>query len=207
MKIKKIYLLVSIFIIILVLVACSESKGDSPKPLAKEGVQPYSLSESEKYLLRSFGMEKNSQIISFNAPKEAITMDINVYRLANDDMWEIIGGSGISIGKEREPIDKLSGTFAMQLRENHAIDFNINMAGRASFKTDEIILDTETMASMKGFLQEYQDIEIDKEIPVALMVYDSGTSMRTYSLEDYFEPAIFEGMELVQVVTLMFINE
>lgn len=207
MKIKKNYLLVSISIIILVLVACSESKGDSPKPLAKEGVQPYSLSESEKYLLRSFGMEKNSQIISFNAPKEAITMDINVYRLTNDYMWEIIGGSGISIGKEREPIDKLSGTFTMQLRENHAIDFNINTVGRASFKTDEIILDTETMASMKGFLQEYQEIEIDKEIPVALMVYDSGTSMRTYSLEDYFEPTKFEGMELVQVVTLMFKNE
>ena len=207
MKIKKNYLLVSISIIILVLVACSERKGDSPKPLAKEGVQPYSLSESEKYLLRSFGMEKNSQIISFNAPKEAITMDINVYRLTNDYMWEIIGGSGISIGKEREPIDKLSGTFTMQLRENHAIDFNINTVGRASFKTDEIILDTETMASMKGFLQEYQEIEIDKEIPVALMVYDSGTSMRTYSLEDYFEPTKFEGMELVQVVTLMFKNE
>ncbi|WP_236912116.1 hypothetical protein [Clostridium sp. Cult1] len=116
-------------------------------------------------------------------------------------------GGGISIGKEREPVNQLSGTFNLQLKENHAIDFNINSSGRASFKTDEIILDTETMASAKGFLQEYQEIEIDKEIPVALIVYDSGTVMRSYSLEDYFEPAKFEGMDLVQVVTLMFTGE
>lgn len=101
----------------------------------------------------------------------------------------------------------MSGTFNLQLKENHAIDFNINSSGRASFKTDEIILDTETMASAKGFLQEYQEIEIDKEISVALIVYDSGTVMRSYSLEDYFEPAKFEGMDLVQVVTLMFTGE
>ena len=119
----------------------------------------------------------------------------------------VIGGGGISIGKERVPIEQLVGTLAMQLRENNVIYFNINCGGRASFKTDEIILDTETMASAKGFLQEYQEIEIDKEIPVALIVYDSGTVMRSYSLEDYFEPAKFEGMDLVQVVTLMFTGE
>jgi len=60
----------------------------------------------------------------------------------------------------------------MQLKENHVVDFNINSSGRASFKTDEIALDTQTMASAKRFLQEYQKIEIDKEIPVALIVYD-----------------------------------
>lgn len=207
MKSKRYSLLMSILIVAVVLVACSKSELDYPKPLAKEGIQPYNLSESEKYLLRSFGMEGNSQIISFNAPKEAIAMDINVYKLGNDNMWEIIGGAGISIGKEREPINQLAGTFTMQLRENHAIDFNINSGGSASFKTDEIILDTEIMASTKGFLQEFQMIEIDKEIPVALMVYGRGTIMRSHSLQDYFEPSRFEDMDLVQVVTLTFRSE
>ena len=31
------------------------------------------------------------------------------------------GGGGISIGKEREPIEQLAGTLAMQLRENYNI--------------------------------------------------------------------------------------
>jgi len=54
---------------------------------------------------------------------------------------------------------------------------------------------------------QFQGIEMDKEIPVAIMVYDSGTIMRSYSLQDYFEPSKFEGMDLVQVVTLTFRGE
>ncbi|HSH50422.1 MAG TPA: hypothetical protein VK982_01725 [Bacteroidales bacterium] len=206
MKSNRFYLIMTVLIIAVVLVACSNN-GNSPNASVKEGIQPYNLSENERYLLQSFGMEGNSHIISFNAPKEAISLEVKVYKLGDNKKWDVIGGGGISIGKEREPVNQLSGTFTLQLKENHAIDFNINSSGRASFKTDEIILDTETMASAKGFLQEYQEVEIDKEIPVALMVYDSGTVMKNYSLEDYFEPAKFEGMDLVQVVTLMFVGE
>ena len=203
---RKILFPLILIIIAMVIVACSNTT-DSPKLLTKEGITPYDLSESEKYILQSFGMEGNSQIISFHAPKEAITLNVNVYRLEVDKSWKSIGGGAVSIGTDREPIDQLTGTFTMQLKENYAIDFNINTSGRASFKTNEIILDAETMASTKGFLQEFQKIEINKEIPVALMVYDSGTSMRSYSLQNYFEPSKFDGMDLVQVVTLTFTDK
>lgn len=206
MKKKRLFSLILIFIIVMTLVACS-NKTDSPKLLTKEGIMPYELSESEKYILQSFGMEGNSQIISFRAPKEIITLNINVYKLENGKSWSNIGGGAISIGTEREPAEQLTGTFAMQLKENYSIDLNINSSGRASYKTDEIKLDTETMASTKGFLQELQKIELNKEIPVALMVYDSGTSMRSYSLQDYFAPSKFDGMDLVQVVTLTFTDK
>lgn len=192
-----------LIMMIVTLSACS-SKTDSPKLLSKEGIAPYELSESEKYILQSFGMDGTSQIIAFNAPKEAISLNVNVYRLGDDETWSNVGKGGISIGTDREPIDQLTGTFTMQLRENYAIDFIINAGGRASYKTDEIVLNSETMASIKVFLQEFQDITINTEIPVALMVYDSGTSMRSYSLQDYFEPSKFAGMDLVQVVTLEF---
>ena len=36
------------------------------------------------------------------------------------------------------------------------------------------------------------------------MVYDSGSSMRGYSLQDYSSPSIFGEMDLVKVVTLTF---
>ena len=192
-----------LFILMVTLTACS-NKADLPKVLCKEGISPYELSESEKYILQSFNMDGTSQIISFNAPKEAIALNVNVYRLEEDGKWSSIGGGGISIGTDRKPIDQLTGTFTMQLKENYTIDFVINASGKASYKTDEILLDSEAKASIKGFLQEFQDITINTEIPVALMVYDSGTSMRSYSLQDYFEPSKFEGMDLVQVVTLEF---
>lgn len=200
---KKLVLLAILVLLITTLVGCSK-KSDEPKFLDKEGIAPYELSESEKYMLQSFGMEENSQIISFNAPKEAITMNVNVYRLEDNNTWAVIGGGGVSIGSDRKPVDQLIGTFTMQLKDNYTIDFNINLSGGASYKTDEILLDHEISVSAKWFLEEFQEIEIGEEIPIAIMVYDNGTSMRSYSLEDYFEPSVFEGMDLVQVVTLSF---
>lgn len=39
------------------------------------------------------------------------------------------------------------------------------------------------------------------------MAYSSGTTMKSYSLQDYFEPLKFSGMDLVQVVTMTFSDE
>lgn len=126
-----------LFILLLMLTACS-SKADLPKVLSKEGISPYELSESEKYILQSFNMDGTSQIISFNAPKEAIALNVNVYRLEDGGKWSSTGGGGISIGTDRKPIDQLTGIFTMQLKENYTIDFVINAGGKASYKTDEI---------------------------------------------------------------------
>ena len=200
---KKTFSVVLIFIIMMMLAACS-SKTNLPKHLSKEGIAPYELSESESYILQSFGMDKNSQMFSFKAPKEVISLKVNVYRLESSENWVEIGGGAISIGSDRTSTDQLAGAFTVQLEENYAIDFNINCNGLASYKTEGISVDSEIITSEKGFLQEFQSIEINTEIPVALMVYDSGTVMRSYSLQDYFEPSKFEGMDLVQVVTLKF---
>ncbi|MDC7286328.1 hypothetical protein NXH76_00800 [Blautia schinkii] len=188
------------------LTACS-GIGGSSKELTKEGIAPYELSDSEKNLFISFGMLDTSQIISFKAPKEAITLNANVYQLDKNGTWEMTGHGAMSIGKEREPVDQLSGLFTMQLRDHFAIDFNFNCAGLASYKTDEIEYDIENFASTKGFLQEFQKIELNTEMPVAIMVYDSGTSMQSYTPQDYFEPSKFKDMDLVQAVTLEFTDK
>lgn len=203
MKAKRLIGAVLLISVMVTLAACS-NKSDLPMTLDEEGIAPYELSDSEKYILQSFGMDGTSQIISFHAPKETNSLYVNVYRLEDNEMWRNIGGGGVSLGTDRKPEDQLTGTFAMQLKENYSIDFHINASGLASYQTDEISLDTEPTVSVKGFLQKYQTIEMNKEIPVALMVYDSGTSMRSYSLQDYFEPSKFEGMDFVQVVTLEF---
>ena len=149
-------------------------------------------------------MDNTSQIITFKAPEEAITMNVKVYCLEDSEKWSPVGGSAISIGKSREPIEQLEGTFAMQLQENYVIDFYINCAGQMSSKSEEIVFDSEGMASVKIFLQEFEEVELNTEVPVALMVYDSGTGMKSYSLQDYYEPSEFAEMDLVQAVTLEF---
>ena len=184
----------------LLLSACSSSQD-------REGIGPCDLSEQEVELLEAFGIRDTSQILTFKAPKGAITVSTNVYQLTDDGAWEVIGDGQISIGKEREPVDFLEGSFVMQLRKDYGIDFRINCAGQASYETEGTVMKQEPLASTRGFLQEFKTIELNTEIPVAVMVYDSGTSMQSCGPDDYYEPEKFEGMDLVQAVTLEFSDE
>ncbi|AOT71236.1 hypothetical protein [Geosporobacter ferrireducens] len=203
---RRFFTIFLIIVIIMVFSACSNNTG-TPKLLSKEGVAPYELSESDTYLLQSLGLEKDTNIISFKAPKTARSLKVNVYVLNDNDTWNVMGGGQVSLGQDANPDDRLEGTFAMMIKDNYAIDFNINTMGRASYQTDTLDVDSEIVASSKGFLTDFQRIEINKEIPVAIMTYDSGTSMRSYTMEDFFSPSRFEEMDLVQAVTLIFTDE
>lgn len=203
---KRLMLIVTLVCMTAALTACSGSAG-MPKYLSEEGIAPYELSEGEKYILQSFGMEGASQVISFNAPKDALSLDVTVYRLGDGGSWDNIGGGGISIGTDRKPTEQLTGTVTMQLKEDYSIDLHVNSAGTAAYITDPLSLEGEAMASLTGFLQKFQTITLNTEIPVALMVYDSGSRMKSYALEDYFEPSKFDGMDLVQAVTLTFSDQ
>lgn len=184
--------------------ACSGTSTECDFKLEKEGIAPFELTERESILLQSFGMQNNSQIISFKAPKEAISLIVNVYYMKDGSNWESIGGGAVSIGKDRQPIDQLEGTFTMLLKDNYAIEYNINCGGRGSYKSDGLPTEDKFSSSMISFLREFQEIELNKEIPVALLIYDNGSSMESHSLEDYLDPSKFEGMDFVQAVTLTF---
>lgn len=188
------------------LVGCLGNK-DELTLLNKEGIAPFELTKREAYLLQSFGLDNNAQIIAFNAPKEALTLEVNVYRLKDHATWESLGKGAMSLGNERTATEQLSGTFTALLKPDYTIDFHINCNGRASYQTDKIDFDSDYMASSKTFLREFKNIEMNKEIPVAIMLYDGGTSMRSYSLEDYFEPSKFDPIDLVQVITLTFTDK
>ena len=103
--------------------------------------------------------------------------------------------------------EQLTGVFTMKMKENYAVDFYINSNGLYSFHTNSITLDKEILASQKAFLQDFENITLNTEIPVALMAYSSGSTMKNYSLQDYFEPVKFSEMDLVQVVTMTFSDE
>lgn len=60
------------------------------------------------------------------------------------------------------------------------------------------------MVSFRGFLTEFEEVELNKEIPVPIMIYDNGTSMKTYCMDDFFFTSTFESVDLVQAVTLTF---
>ncbi|MDE5698398.1 MAG: hypothetical protein K2I96_13480 [Lachnospiraceae bacterium] len=135
-----------------VFTACSNVQSSSDK----EGIAPYELSEREQDLLEAFGMSDTSQILTFHAPKETQTINVNIYRLVDVNVWEKIGGGAISSGVERESSELLSGSLTMQLRENDCIDININYAGQYSFQTEPIVSDQKIVGSTRGFLESFR---------------------------------------------------
>ena len=55
-----------------------------------------------------------------------------------------------------------------------------------------------------GFLESFENIELNAEIPVAVMLCGSGTRMPGCTPQDYFDPSKFEGIDFAQAVTLEF---
>ena len=194
-----------LFLFLLSLAGCTMSSSEDAD-LAQGKIAPTVLTESAQDVFDAFGMRDTSQMLSFNAPAGARSVEISVYRLGTNGTWASIGGGGLSLDDGQTQNAELSGTFAMQLREHYSMDIFVRCSGLYTFQTDEIVLDQQIVSSLKGFLRDQQEITLNTEIPVALLVYDDGTAMDSYSLQDYFESDGFAGMDLVQAVTLEFLD-
>ena len=201
---KKLFAVIAVLSLAFSLVSCKDVS-ESKFAMKEEGIAPYQLSEEGKYILESFNMQRNSKLISFNAPKEAITMNINLYRL-KDGKWEKSSdGGGISIGSEREPVDRIQGTLALTVnQDDHSIDYVINCGGTFSSYFSAAQTETETSVSAFCFLEELKTIELNKEIPVLISVYDSGSSMPAFSVDRFDDPSRLEDKDLVQALTVTF---
>ncbi len=149
--------------------------------LSKTGIAPYECSDSE-----------------------SVSMTVTISRLEEDGTWKEIGGGTISSGDDLSGREPLSGALTMKLEEDRRIDFHIRTSSLFSFRTDPVLPEPETLGSMTAFLQEFTEIEENKEIPAAILTYDSGSTMRSCSLQDYFDPSVFEGTDLVLAVTVRF---
>lgn len=149
--------------------------------LSKTGIAPYECSDSE-----------------------SVSMTVTISRLEEDGTWKEIGGGTISSGDDLSGREPLSGALTMKLEEDRRIDFHIRTSSLFSFRTDPVLPEPETLGSMTAFLQEFTEIEENKEIPAAILTYDSGSAMRSCSLQDYFDPSVFEGTDLVLAVTVRF---
>ena len=149
--------------------------------LSKTGIAPYECSDSE-----------------------SVSMTVTISRLEEDGTWKEIGGGTISSGDDLSGREPLSGALTMKLEEDRRIDSHIRTSSLFSFRTDPVLPEPETLGSMTAFLQEFTEIEENKEIPAAILTYDSGSTMRSCSLQDYFDPSVFEGTDLVLAVTVRF---
>ncbi len=205
---KKFWIIAALVAFVTLLPACSSSvKQPDTIKASKEVVQPYKFSAEETRLLTSFGMESKAHVFAFKAPASAKALHVNIYRLNKDGAWESSDGGEVLLSENDPPAWKLEGNVALLANDDYSFTYRINTMGCASYTSDPIDANTKFLQKADATLVQEKAIELGKEIPVFLSVCDHGTSMESFSVDDYFSPEKFKHMDLVQAVTMRFTGE
>lgn len=175
-----------------------DTAAQGAKYLEKEGIAPYDLSEGEEYILDVMNIKKDTLLVSYNATENTKMLMVRVYNL-NDGQWDEIGNLAFVIAD-----DNKHGTISIMEKDNYVLELSTISASAKSEKIDD---ENEYVQSQKAVINDFQNIELNKEIPVAIYINDSDTAGVPIELSEFSDPSNFEGIDLVRVVTFEFMDE
>lgn len=175
-----------------------DTAAQGAKYLEKEGIAPYDLSEGEEYILNVMNIKKDALLVSYNATENSKMLMVRVYNL-NDGQWDEIGNLTFVIAD-----DNKHGTISIMEKDNYVLELSTISASAKSEKIDD---ENEYVQSQKTVINDFQNIELNKEIPVAIYINDSDTAGVPIELSEFSDPSNFEGIDLVRAVTFEFMDE
>jgi len=175
-----------------------DTAAQGAKYLEKEGIAPYDLSEGEEYILNVMNIKKDALLVSYNATENSKMLMVRVYNL-NDSQWDEIGNITFVIAD-----DNKHGTISIMEKDNYVLELSTISASAKSEKIDD---ENEYVQSQKTVINDFQNIELNKEIPVAIYINDSDTAGVPIELSEFSDPSNFEGIDLVRAVTFEFMDE
>ncbi len=186
---KKYSIPICVVILIISMCFCAFSQTPTTYQPIREGIWPYEFTGRDKSLLRDFGLNvgSNAMMYQFNAPEEATELLVRVYEV-NDNRWQLRDKFGISIGEEREPVDRLSGVMSIHRPNQHEMIFRIHNAGLMEFPvTLEEIKGMEGLSWGYQFLDKSWQIQTGKEIPVMLFNYNTAGRITVPNFDLYLK--------------------
>lgn len=175
-----------------------DTAAQGAKYLEKEGIAPYDLSEGEEYILDVMNIKKDTLLVSYNATENTKMLMVRVYNL-NDGQWDETGNLTFVIAD-----DNKHGTISIMEKDNYVLELSTISASAKSEKIDD---ENEYVQSQKTVINDFQNIELNKEIPVAIYINDSDTAGVPIELSEFSDPSNFEGIDLVRAVTFEFMDE
>ena len=175
--------------------------GCGAQAAAEPHVAPYEMNESQEEMLSLLGLKDNARLFTYYCPEGALAITASSYVLENG-AW-VSTGQGTIFWEEQEE-ENAQGVFSLLVREDRSFVLSLHGMGTSTFQSDPVTPPEEPLQYAQGWLGEEREIQLGEEIPVAFFVADSGTSMPSFTVEDYFTPESFQGMDTVQAVTLTF---
>lgn len=193
---KKIKGLVMIMVVSLLLSGCVNSKAE------KMSIQTAKLTKEETNILELFNDNEDYYIYDFNVDDTVKSMCISTYQLI-DGKWE-----PLEI-QYRQALEDQQGRLGLEfeyLSDGLNIAIQSEKNSGSSFYTKEIENDLDENSCATSVLEDETVIVYEKEIPLAIQIVTSKDQVKSYTVDYFFKPEVYqaENDEQVYAVTVSF---
>lgn len=205
---KKVLALLLALCALLSLAACAGKSGSTEGgklQLEKEGVAAYNYSGSEKAFLTALGLADRLSVVGYCAPANARSMELTRQVLQPDGTWSIERIFAASREEGDETV--LQGLISVLRGADNSFTYgweNGDSGNWACSFTEMPEMDFAVKTRQRVFMPKSHYFEMDKELPLAVTVFDDEEGLAAMDPIDYYTPELFEGMNYVEVICLRF---
>lgn len=191
---KKLFALVLAAFAALALAAC----GGEEAPAMY--VEPAELTAEEDAVAGLLGLDTEQHIYDVVLDEDVQSMSVRVYELENGEWHERVGGWT----QCTEPSGRIAlGFDSIPEGIRIAVQQSGGNTGATTY-TPEAAESLDGLARGTSLLSQRAELAYGREQPLAIQVFTSGSEMRTFQPESFFEPELYEGYEHVCAVTVAF---
>ena len=191
---KKLFALVLAAFAALALAAC----GGEEVPAMY--VEPAELTAEEEAVAGLLGLDTEQPIYDVVLDEDVQSMSVRVYELENGEWHERVGGWT----QYTEPSGRIAlGFDSIPEGIRIAVQQSGGNTGATTY-TPEAAESLDGLARGTSLLSQRAELAYGREQPLAIQVFTSGSEMRTFQPESFFEPELYEGYEHVCAVTVAF---
>lgn len=145
------------------------------------------------------GLNTKEDIYVYNVPQEAKVIYIEAYSFDGSG-WKNVWDSGAGITAPSH----MSGEIAVEIKK----DYSLKISGDYFSSTTKPLTLPENVDDVTVLkLDEFCEFELDKEIPVYMLLADGEKNEFSYNLEDYPSTENLDGVDIAQVLTIEFSSE
>lgn len=207
LKMKKLLLglcIVTFIIFVLSFAGCTPGQDGIT---ASEGPEMYvekaQMTEEEQLIAGLLGSSDSNQLIyDFKVGENTNTMEINTYVL-KDGNWSMVSGGGQIFTDETGRLALSFENLAEGLRVAVQSEHN---GGSNSYEAMSEEVDPTIMGMSTSILTEKTELVYDVEQPLVVQIATSKNEIRTYTVDHFFQPEVYEAenYEQVYAITLRF---
>lgn len=204
------YIISCCLILLLILSSCTGKSMEASLLPTKEGIAPVTLSERENQIINLLD-KGNSAFFAMKAPKESKRLQILLHTLKEDGTWDTTQtNNDMFRGEDSSDVQPLEGVFSLTRNDDCSIAMRCENKNGVTTLLNDIPapqLSFDSNSGSSSFLWHFQSIELDKEIPIAILALNQNNRITPPSLRDYYDTSKLADYDFVQVVTFTFTTD